>query len=162
MQFVHTQIAHLKHFTKALHLWLYKRYKHLASKTTCTGKPHKAWDTHWSLFPQISLYEKAQSTTAGFSTRPREQWLPTQLTRDLNTWLSGVLSGECWQQTHMSWICISVYSGTWWHIGQVDDSQPEGRGFDSRSSRHVGTLGKSFTYSYLCAYAWNSDTVSVL
>src|SRR6218665_3963408 len=29
--------------------------------------------------------------------------------------------------------------------------QPEGRGFDSRSSRHVGTLGKSFTYSCLCA-----------
>ena len=28
-----------------------------------------------------------------------------------------------------------------------------GRGFDSRSSRHVGTLGKSFTYSCLCASA---------
>jgi len=28
----------------------------------------------------------------------------------------------------------------------VDDFQPEGRGFDSCSSRHVGTLGKSFTY----------------
>jgi len=41
-------------------------------------------------------------------------------------------------------------------------TQPEGRGFDSCSSRHVGTLGKSFTYSFLCASAWNSDTVSVL
>jgi len=37
-----------------------------------------------------------------------------------------------------------------------------GRGFDSRSSRHVGTLGKSFTYSCLCALAWNSDTIYVL
>jgi len=38
----------------------------------------------------------------------------------------------------------------------------EGRGFDFRSSRHVGTLGKSFTYSCMCASAWNSDAVSVL
>ena len=29
--------------------------------------------------------------------------------------------------------------------------QLEGRGFDYRSSRHVGTLGKFFTYSCLCA-----------
>ena len=28
----------------------------------------------------------------------------------------------------------------WWRIGKVDDSQPEARGFDSRSSWHVGTL----------------------
>ena len=26
---------------------------------------------------------------------------------------------------------------------------PKGRGFESRSGRHVGTLGKSFTRSYL-------------
>jgi len=51
---------------------------------------------------------------------------------------------------------------TWWRLGWDDDFQPEGREFDSRSSRHVGTLGKSFTYSCLCASAWNSDTVSVL
>ena len=29
--------------------------------------------------------------------------------------------------------------------------QPEGREFDSRSNRHVGTLGKSFTCRRLCA-----------
>jgi len=52
--------------------------------------------------------------------------------------------------------------GTWWRLGSDDDFQPEGRGFDSRSSRHAGTLGKSFTCSCLCASAWNSDTVSVL
>ena len=51
---------------------------------------------------------------------------------------------------------------TWWRIGWVDDFQPEGRGFDSRSSRHVGTLDKSFTCSCLCASAWNSDTLFVL
>ena len=51
--------------------------------------------------------------------------------------------------------------GTWWRLGWVDSFQPEGRGFDSRSSRQVGTLGKSFTCSCLCASAWNSDTVSV-
>jgi len=55
-----------------------------------------------------------------------------------------------------------VWRGTWWRLGWVDNFQPEGRGFDSCSSRHVGTLGKSFTYSCLCASAWNADTVSVL
>ena len=29
--------------------------------------------------------------------------------------------------------------GTWWRLGCDDDFQPEGRGFDSRSGRHVGT-----------------------
>jgi len=52
--------------------------------------------------------------------------------------------------------------GTWWRFGWDDDFQLEGREFDSRSSHHVGTLGKSFTYSCLCASASNSDTVSVL
>ena len=57
---------------------------------------------------------------------------------------------------------FGICRGTWWRIGWGDYSQPEGRGFDSRPSRHVGTLGKSFTCSCLCASAWNSDTVSVL
>jgi len=54
--------------------------------------------------------------------------------------------------------------GTWWRFGWVDDFQPDDRGFDSRSYRHVGTLGRSYMYTYscLCASAWNSDTVSVL
>ena len=45
--------------------------------------------------------------------------------------------------------------GTWWRHGGAlaHYSQPEGRGFDYRSSRHVGTLGKSFTCSCLCASA---------
>jgi len=37
--------------------------------------------------------------------------------------------------------------GTWWRLGWDDDFQPEGRGFDSCSSRHVGTLGKSLCHS---------------
>ena len=57
---------------------------------------------------------------------------------------------------------VTIYCGAWWRLGWVDSFQPEGRGFDSRSSLHVGTLGKSFTCSCLCASAWNSDTVSVL
>ena len=55
-----------------------------------------------------------------------------------------------------AWWC-----GMWWRIGWDDDFQPEGRGFDSYSNRHVETLGKSFTCSCLFASAWNSDTVSV-
>ena len=34
-------------------------------------------------------------------------------------------------------------------IGRVDAFRPDGRWFESRSSRHVGTLSKSFTYSCL-------------
>ena len=47
-------------------------------------------------------------------------------------------------------------------IGRFDAFRLKGHGFDSRSCRHVGTLGKSFTHSYLCASAWNSGTVSLL
>ena len=36
-----------------------------------------------------------------------------------------------------------------WRFGRVDGFRPKGRGFDSRSSRQVGTVGKSFTYSCL-------------
>ena len=36
-----------------------------------------------------------------------------------------------------------------WRIGRVDAFRPKGLGFDSRSGRHVGTLGKSFTQSCL-------------
>ena len=66
-----------------------------------------------------------------------------------------------------SYMCVCIESnqskcGTWWRIGWGDYFQPEGRGFDSRFSRHVGTLGKFFTCSCLCSSAWNSDTVSVL
>src|SRR6218665_1063942 len=44
-----------------------------------------------------------------------------------------------------------VYSmyvcGTWWLIGRFIAFRPKGRGFDSRSSRLVVTLGKFFTRS---------------
>src|SRR6218665_855114 len=43
--------------------------------------------------------------------------------------------------------------GAWWHIGRVDAFQPEDREFESRSIRHVGTLGKSFTYSCLLGFS---------
>src|SRR6218665_3823865 len=35
---------------------------------------------------------------------------------------------------------------TCWRFGRVDTFRPKGHGFDSRSSRHVGTLSKSFTH----------------
>ena len=31
------------------------------------------------------------------------------------------------------------YRGAWWLIGRVDTYRPKGCGFNSRSSRHVGT-----------------------
>ena len=42
---------------------------------------------------------------------------------------------------------------TWWHTGWVDTFQPEGHGFESRSSRHVGTMGKSLTRSRLWCFS---------
>ena len=39
----------------------------------------------------------------------------------------------------LSSLCIV---GRGWRIGWVDAFHPKGHGFDSRSSRHVGTLGK--------------------
>src|SRR6218665_1484310 len=44
---------------------------------------------------------------------------------------------------------IVISCGAWWHTGRVDAFRPEGRGFEYRSSRHVGTLGKSFTCNCL-------------
>ena len=43
--------------------------------------------------------------------------------------------------------------GVWWLIGRFVAFRPKGREFESRSSRHVGTLGKSFTRSCL----WRFD-----
>ena len=39
--------------------------------------------------------------------------------------------------------------GMWCRIGRVKAFRPEGRGFEFLSSRHVGTLGKSFTRNCL-------------
>ena len=39
--------------------------------------------------------------------------------------------------------------GTWWLIGIFVAFSPMSRGFESRSGRNLGTLGKSFTSSCL-------------
>ena len=44
---------------------------------------------------------------------------------------------------------LQIYWGMWWHIGRIEAFRLEGRGFESRSSHHVGTLGKSLTHSCL-------------
>ena len=45
---------------------------------------------------------------------------------------------------HKAFTCSST-SGAWWRIGWFVAFGPKGRGFESRSSRHVGILGKSIT-----------------
>ena len=54
------------------------------------------------------------------------------------------------------------YVGHVWRIGRVDAFLPKGHGFDSRSSRHAGTLGKSFTHNCLFRFGVKFRTVSVL
>ena len=44
---------------------------------------------------------------------------------------------------------ILHYFGAWWVIDRFIAFHPNGRGFESRSSRYIGTLGKSFTRSCL-------------
>ena len=39
------------------------------------------------------------------------------------------------------------------HIGRVEAFRPEGCGFESRSSSHVGTLGKSLAHSCLWLFS---------
>ena len=46
-------------------------------------------------------------------------------------------------------VLFIVYVGRGGALGRDDAFRPEGRGFESISSRRVGTLGKSFTYSCL-------------
>ena len=48
-----------------------------------------------------------------------------------------------------SGLFICKEMGHVWRIGWVDTFRPKGHEFDSRSSRHVGTLGKSFTHNCL-------------
>src|SRR6218665_1778211 len=56
-----------------------------------------------------------------------------------------------------------VLCGVWWLSGKFGALRPEGREFESHSSHHVGTLGKSFTRELPVALRRvNSDTVSVL
>src|SRR6218665_1239756 len=45
-----------------------------------------------------------------------------------------------------------AFCGARWLIGRFDAFRPKGRGFESRSSRHVKTLGKSFTRSCLWCF----------
>src|SRR6218665_2321719 len=45
--------------------------------------------------------------------------------------------------------CNETNREAWWLIGRFDAFRPKNRGFDSRSSRHLGIFGKSFTHSCL-------------
>ena len=47
----------------------------------------------------------------------------------------------------------SAIGGAWWLIGRFIAFRPKGRGFESRSDHHKGTLGKSFT----CSCLWHFE-----
>jgi len=76
-------------------------------------------------------------------------------------WHTGVWCRvSCW--FHASWCtrfaevsrhCMeSINCGAWWLIGSFVAFRPKGREFESCSSRHVVTLGKSVTRSCLCLF----------
>src|SRR6218665_3059821 len=60
------------------------------------------------------------------------------------------------------WYTVVYHMRDVWLIGRVRAFRPEGRGVESHSRRHVGTLGKSLTRSCLWRFGVNSGTVSVL
>ena len=62
------------------------------------------------------------------------------------------------------WFQTSTHTWAWWLIGSFVAIRPKGRGFESHSSRPVGTLGRSFTrnssYSFsLCLEYSLSDSM---
>jgi len=66
---------------------------------------------------------------------------------------------SCSNSAALDVLLWSTFRGTWWRTGWVDSFQPEGRGFDSRPSRQVGTLGKSLTHNCLWCFGmklWHS------
>ena len=71
--------------------------------------------------------------------------------RIMNDWVISLPSNEhLREQLASEWtIRMQVKVGRVWRIGRVGAFRPKGHGFDSCSSRYVGTLGKSFTHSCL-------------
>src|SRR6218665_2513417 len=64
-------------------------------------------------------------------------------------------------QLHMRcyvWSVEHEHCGAWWLIGRFDTFRSEGRGFESRSGHHVGTLGKFFTRSVSVALRRETPT----
>jgi len=65
----------------------------------------------------------------------------------MNEWI-GIYVREYYPMLRYIFYCSSWLLRTcwaWWHVGRFYTLYPKGRGFKSRSRRHVGTLGKSFT-----------------
>src|SRR6218665_1090046 len=50
---------------------------------------------------------------------------------------------------HLAGAINTLFLWPWWRIGRVEAFRPEGRGFESSSSRGIGTLGKFLTHSCL-------------
>ena len=66
------------------------------------------------------------------------------------TWF--FISQRC-PSNHMLTILYNYFPGVaWWLTGRFVDFRPKDRKFESRSNRHVGTLGKSFTRSCLWCF----------
>src|SRR6218665_2818690 len=54
-----------------------------------------------------------------------------------------------------------ILCGALWRIGRGEAVRPEGRGIESRSSRYVGTFGKSFTHSCLWRFGVKLRHISI-
>src|SRR6218665_2403758 len=70
------------------------------------------------------------------------------------------ISNSCWslvannpEQEFITVVNMTLFNqsifGAWWLTGRFIAFRPKGYGFESRSSCHIGTLGKAFTRSSL-------------
>ena len=78
----------------------------------------------------------------------------------MDTWMDGWIDDWMDERFHAFmdlWMDVELYCGTGWRLGWVDYFQPEGRGFDSCSSRHVGTFAQG---PYVTARASPLTTVA--
>ena len=86
--------------------------------------------------------------TQGYISYPRTETNMFPKDFDLRTLVSHQTQDPNWGGQVM-WLCFNGFGLAWWLSGRFGALRSEGRRFESRSSRHVGTLGRSFTRSCL-------------
>src|SRR6218665_1868656 len=95
----------------------------------------------------MTLYDKKEISSSSIKIRPI-----TQLHKTKNKILTNLKIFDYIQKTTSS-LKLKHITRTWWRIDRVEAFQPEDCGFESRSSRHKGTLRKSLTHSCLWRFS---------
>ena len=95
------------------------------------------WNDPLWQFIIVECLASSTSSPTFFSTTPLNE-----LKHDSALW-------DTWKALYEVSTFLSRYGGVWWLIGRFIAFRPKGCGIKSCSSRHIGTLGKSFTRNCL-------------